>query len=131
MTPAQLRARTKTFALRVITLVDALPNRRSADVIGRQLLRSATSVGTNYRSACRGRSRKEFVAKLGIVEEEADESGFWIDLLAESGLISGKRVADLSREADELTAIMVASIKTARAKAKAEKLKAAEKPPRV
>lgn len=126
MTPAQLKARTKAFALRVITLVDALPNKRSAEVIGRQLQRSATSVGANYRSACRGRSRKEFVAKLGIVEEEADESGYWIELLAESGLISGKRVADLTREADELTAIMVASIKTARAKAKTEK--AAGKP---
>src|SRR5690349_58884 len=82
-----LRTRTKQFALRIIKLVDALPHTRAADVIGRQLLRSATSVGANYRSAQRGRSRAEFCAKLGIVEEECDESAYWLELLGESEIV--------------------------------------------
>lgn len=111
---ADLKARTKSFALRVIKAVDALPNTRSANVIGHQLLRSGTSVGANYRSACRARSTAEFVAKLGIVEEEADESGYWMELLIESNLLSKAQLGDLMTEADELVAITVASIKTAR-----------------
>src|SRR5262245_33129291 len=82
-----LQRRTKQFAMRIIRLVERLPNTRTADVIGRQLLRSGTSVGANYRSACRARSPAEFCAKMGIVEEEADESGYWIELLVESGLV--------------------------------------------
>lgn len=107
--------RTRKFALDVIRLTEALPRSRSADVIARQLVRSGTSVGANYRAACRARSRAEFVAKLGIVEEEADESAFWIDLLVGSGFVSEHAVAHLSAEADELVALTVASIRTARA----------------
>ena len=114
ITSEQLKERTKQFALRVIRLVNALPRSRVADVIGRQLLRSATSVGANYRAACRARSRAEFVAKLGIVEEEIDESAYWLELLIEAGIVPSARLADLVQEADELTAIIVASRKTAR-----------------
>ena len=110
-----LKARTKAFAVRVIRLVDSLPQSRSCDVIGHQLLKSATSVGANYRSACRGRSRAEFSAKLGIVEEEADEALYWFELLVEADLMPQKLLADLMREANEITAMIVASIKTARA----------------
>jgi four helix bundle protein len=117
--PADLKARTKAFAVRIVRLVDSLPRQRSCLVIGHQLLKSATSVGANYRSACRGRSRAEFVAKMGIVEEEADESAFWLELLVEAGVVKAKQLADLIREANEITAMTVASIKTARAKAKA------------
>ncbi len=109
-----LRSRTKQFALRVIRLVDSLPNTRSAQVIGNQLLRSATSTGANYRSAQRGRSTAEFRAKLGIVEEEVDESAYWLELLAEAGLVKEELIADLRKEADEITAMVVASIRTTR-----------------
>jgi len=111
-----LRIRTKDFALRVMKLVDALPARRSSDVIGKQLLRSATSVGANYRSACRGRSAKEFIAKLGIVEEEADESEYWMELLMEGGIVKRENLTDLHGEAGEIVAMVVASIRTAREK---------------
>lgn len=114
MNKQDLQKRTKAFAPRVIQLVDVLPKRRSADVIGGQLLRSATSVAANYRAACRARSQAEFIAKLGIVEEEADESEGWMDLLADANLIPRSKVAALISEASELTAITVASIKTAR-----------------
>lgn len=109
-----LKLRTKQFALRVLRLTDALPRRASADVVGRQLLRSATSVAANYRSACRAKSRADFVSKMGTVEEEADESAFWLELLADAGLVTERDLADLRREADEITAIAVASIRTAR-----------------
>lgn len=114
MNKQDLQKRTKAFAPRVIQLVDVLPKRRSADVIGGQLLRSATSVAANYRAACRARSQAEFIAKLGIVEEEADESEGWMDLLADANLIPRSKVAALISEASKLTAITVASIKTAR-----------------
>jgi four helix bundle protein len=106
--------RTRCFAVRVIRLVDSLPNRRSADVIGRQLLRSATSVGANYRAACRARSPAEFRAKLGVVEEEADESAYWMELLVEADLIRQKLMSDLLVEANAILAMVVASIKTSR-----------------
>ena len=109
-----LRVRTKSFALRIIKVVDALPNTRSANVIGGQLLRSGTSVGANYRAACRGRSTAEFIDKLGIVEEEADECSYWLELLVDSSLMPAKQLSELQKEADELVAITVASIKTAR-----------------
>ena len=110
-----LRTRTKSFAIRVIRLVNALPYNRTGDVIGRQLLRSACSVGANYRAACRGRSRAEFVAKLGIVEEEADECCYWLELLIESELLKESLLTDLLRESHEITAMIVASIKTVKA----------------
>ena len=106
--------RTKMFALRVIKLVDALPNTTAGRAIGNQLIRSGMSVSANYRAACRGRSKAEFVAKLGVVEEEADESCHWLELIVESGLMDEKLVAPLLKEANEITAIMVASKKTTR-----------------
>ncbi len=109
-----LRTRTKSFALRVMKLVDALPTTRAGDVIGKQLLRSATSVGANYRAAQRGRSRAEFCAKLGIVEEESDECSYWRELLCESGMVAAEALGDLMRESNEITAMVVASIRTAR-----------------
>ena len=113
--PDQLRQRTKTFALRVIKLVEALAKTTTAAVLGKQLLRSATSVGANYRAACRARSQAEFIAKMGIVLEEADECGYWLELLSESGVMPAARLVDLQHESEELTAIMVSSIKTAKA----------------
>jgi four helix bundle protein len=109
-----MKQRTKTFGVRVIHLVGALPHGRIADVLGRQLLRAATSVGANYRAACRARSRKEFLAKLGIVEEEADEAQFWLEMLVEARLVEPGRVEGLRTEAGELVAMIVASIRTAR-----------------
>ena len=109
-----LKQRTKEFALRIIGLVEVLPKERTADVIGRQLLRSGTSVGANYRSACRAKSTADFISKMGIVEEEADESLFWMELLIESGIVPASKLESLTKEADELLAITVASIKTAR-----------------
>jgi four helix bundle protein len=109
-----LKQRTKLFALVVITLVDSLPRSRVAEVLGRQLLRSGTSAGANYRSACRARSAADFISKMGIVEEELDESIYWMELLVESGTISLKDASPLIKEADELLAIIVSSIRTAR-----------------
>ena len=114
MNEKELKKRTKQFALRVIKLVNALPKNIQGQSIGRQLIRSGTSVGANYRSACRGRSKAEFVAKLGIVEEEADESAFWMELIIEEGLLEKELVEPLLKEADELVAIMVASRKSAK-----------------
>ncbi len=118
--PQDLRDRTKAFALRVIRLVESLPRGRTADVIGRQLLRSATSVAANYRAARRGRSTAEFIAKLGVVEEEADESLFWLELLGDSGTVPPDRLAELMGEADQILRIVVASLKTAKAKRRAK-----------
>jgi len=112
----ELKKRTKQFALRVIRLVDAMPRSIVGDVLGRQIVRSATSVAANYRAACRAKSRADFVAKMGIVEEEADESALWLELIAESGQMKPARTASLHSEAGELTAIAVSSIRTARAR---------------
>ena len=112
--PRDLKLRTKTFAIEIIRLVESLPRGRSAEIIGRQLLRSGTSVAANYRAARRARSRKEFLAKLGIVEEEADESCFWLELLADAGLSPSADTARLRNEADQLVAITISSIRTAR-----------------
>lgn len=109
-----MKQRTKQFALRVIRLVESLPRNRTAEVIGRQLLRSGTSVGANYRAACRAKSRADFISKMGTVEEEADESLYWMELLIEAGIVKQELLAPLMQEADELLAITVASINTAR-----------------
>src|SRR6266511_4085118 len=109
-----LKDRTRAFALAVVGLVEDLPRGRSADAIGNQLLRAGTSVGANYRAACRARSRREFLAKMGIVEEEADEAQFWLDLAIERGLADTDRIVRLREEARQLVAIVVASIRTAR-----------------
>ena len=114
MTEAEFKDRTKRFALRILTLVDALPRKRSADVLAKQLARSGTSVGANYREACRARSVPEFVAKLGIAEEEADESAWWIELITEHGLLPADRLAELHAEAVALTKMLAASRITAR-----------------
>ena len=107
-----LKQRTKAFALKIIQLVESLPKGRAADVIGGQLLRAGTSVGANYRSACRARSRADFIAKMGIVEEEGDESLFWMDLLVEAKIVEASEVESLMNEGDEIVAIVVSSIKT-------------------
>ena len=109
-----LKDRTREFALAVVQLVEDMPHGRTADVIARQLLRAGTSVGASYRAACRARSRREFVAKLGIVEEETDEAQFWLDIAAERGLADPDRVSALADEARQLVAIIVSSIRTAR-----------------
>src|SRR5438045_5284263 len=114
MARADFVERTKKFPLAVVSLVEDLPAGRTADVIGKQLLRSGTSVGANYRAACRARSRKEFIAKMGIVEEEADESEFWLGLLLERGLLDAQRASLLRREAGQILAMTVTSIRTAR-----------------
>jgi len=116
MNAEEFKNRTKAFALRVIRLVEALPKSRTADVIGRQLLRSGTSVGANYRAACRAKSTADFVAKMAIVEEEGDEAIYWMELLVEAGLMDEQQVADLKTEANEIVSMVVASIKTARSR---------------
>jgi four helix bundle protein len=109
-----LKERTKRFALAVIKLTETLPPGKTCDVLGRQLLRSSTSVGANYRAACRAKSPADFIFKMGIVEEEADESSFWIELLVEAGKLNGGKAASLLKECNELVAIVVASIRTAK-----------------
>ncbi|MEE9566093.1 MAG: four helix bundle protein [Desulfobacteria bacterium] len=109
-----LKERTKEFALRIIEFVETLPRGRTTDVIGGQLLRAGTSVGANYRSSCRARSPADFIAKMGIVEEEADESLYWMELLIEAGIVKPENLEALMKEGDELLAITVASINTAR-----------------
>ena len=114
MTPKELKERTKAYALRIIRLVDALPASRSADVLGKQLLRAGTSVGANYRAACRARSHADFISKLGIVEEECDESLYWMEILVGAKKVAASRVADLMDEGNELLSIVVASLRTSR-----------------
>lgn len=112
MNQEELKTRTKKFGLRIIKLVDFLPNRKIGDVIGRQILRSATSVGANYRAACRSRSKAEFISKINIVLEEADETLYWLELIEESELINKEKLADLTVEAKELVAIFVTTLKS-------------------
>ncbi len=110
---ADLKARTKQSALRVMKMVDTLPRTIQGRTIAKQIIRSATSVAANYRAACRARSRAEFIAKIGVVEEEADESCFWLELIIDSGLLTEERIRPLLSEAGELVAIMAASRKSA------------------
>ena len=116
MRKEDLTRRTRLFALAVIRLVESLPKGRIADVLGRQLLRSGTSVGANYRAACRARSTADFIAKMGLVEEELDESAYWMELLVEGRVVQSDTVEPLMRESDELLAITVSSFKTAKAR---------------
>src|SRR5450759_2026271 len=109
MNAQELKDRTKQFALRVMRLVDALPNTPKDRAIAGQLVRGGTSVAANYRAACRGRSRAEFISKIGVVEEEADETVLWLELIVEDELLPEKKIAPLRKEANELTAIMAAS----------------------
>jgi four helix bundle protein len=116
MTAEQLKQRTKKFGIRTVKVVEKLPLRRSAQTIGQQLLRAGTSVGANYRAACRARSDAEFRAKLGICEEEADESIYWLEMIVELGYIRARLLDDLLNEANAILSIIIASIKTSRRK---------------
>jgi four helix bundle protein len=113
--PADLRVRTKQFALRIIAVSSALGRDDTTSVLKRQLLRSGTSVGAQYREACRARSSAEFVSKIESATQELDETAYWIELLTESGLVQPARLADVSQEVEELLAIFVASARTAKA----------------
>jgi four helix bundle protein len=119
-----LKLRTRKFALDIIKLVESLPNDRVSNVIGNQLLRAGTSVGANYRAATRAKSPADFIAKMGIVEEESDESAFWMDLPETTDRLDSKLASPLIKEAGELTAIAVASIRTARRNAADSKINA-------
>jgi four helix bundle protein len=114
MTEKELKIRTRKFAVDRLNFVDKLPNRRSGNIMGNQLSRSVSSVAANYRAACRGRSHAEFVAKIGIVEEEADESTFWLDIIPETKNATTDKVDPLFKESRELTAIFTAASKTAK-----------------
>lgn len=113
MTERELLQRTKQFALRIFKLVGVLPQTIQGRAVAAQLIRSGTSVAANYRAACRARSKPEFIAKLGVVEEEADESAFWLELIVETDLLSDAKVKALLVEAGEIVAIMASSKKTA------------------
>jgi four helix bundle protein len=117
MTPDELRLRTKTYANRVVKLCSALPNNWVAQTLGKQLLRSGTSVGANYRAVCRAKSKLDFINKLRIVEEECDESLFWMELLVDNEIIALSRLRDLMKEASAILAIVVSSAITARTSA--------------
>lgn len=116
MNEQEFKDRTQQIALRVIRLVEALPKTYSAQIIGKQLLRSATSVGANYRAACRGKSTADVIHKLSIVEEEADESIYWLELLSESEIMPEEKLCVLKKDINEIVAMTVASIKTLRSK---------------
>jgi four helix bundle protein len=115
MNKSELKSRTKKFALRIIKLVDELPNTKAGHTIGNQIIRSGTSIAANYRAACRARSSAEFISKLAIVEEESDETLFWLELIVESNLVKEEHLKELIKEADELIAIFTAAGKTAKA----------------
>jgi four helix bundle protein len=112
--PADLKQRTKDFAIRIVTLYRKLPRNEESRVIGKQILRSGTSIGANYRAACRARSKAEFIAKIGIVLEEADETAFWLELLLQTKIFPPARINNLLEEANELTAIFVACMRTSK-----------------
>ena len=114
MTRDEMKQRTKAYANRVVKLCSALPSNWIAQTLGKQLLRSGTSVGANYRAVCRAKSNSDFINKLRIVEEECDESLFWMELLVDNNFIKPSRLGNLMKEADEILAIIVSSAKTAR-----------------
>ncbi|MGH9522289.1 MAG: four helix bundle protein [Terriglobales bacterium] len=114
MTPQELKDRTKAFAIRIVKMFRALPRETDAQVIGKQVLRSGTSVGANYRAACRARSHAEFMAKMGVVVEEADETVYWLELLAETQSVKPERLHQIRNEAEQQTAIFTAAKETAR-----------------
>ncbi len=116
MKPEECKQRAKTFAVRVIKLVDSFPNSRSPKVIANQLLRSGTSVGANYRAVCCAKSRADFISKLGTVGEECDETIYWMELLMEAGKMKAAQLSPLMKEADEIWALVCASLNTARSR---------------
>jgi len=115
MDAEELKKRTKQLGLRIIKLIESLPSSKAANVIGNQLLRSGTSVGANYWSACRARSKPDFISKASISIEEADESLYWTEMLVEAEIMPKEKLAALMKETDEIVAILTASVKTARA----------------
>lgn len=116
MSPEQFKKRTKAYGLRIMRLIESPPKTLTARTIGGQLVRCGTSVGSNYRAACRARSRAEFISKMGIVEEESDESIYWMELLIDARIVKQALLADLIQEGNEILALVVASRKTARSK---------------
>ena len=116
MTQEEMKGRTKQFALRITRLVESLPNTKTAQVVGKQLLRSGTSVGANYRASCRAKSTADFIHKLSIVEEEADESIYWMELLVDGEIIKVSLLEKLMDEVNQIISIVVASIKTSKEK---------------
>jgi four helix bundle protein len=118
--PEQLKARTKQFAIRIVRVFKGLPKSDEARIIGKQLLRAGTTVAANYRAVCRSRSQAEFISKMSVVVEEADETAFWLELLIETSIIPEVRLRDLLTEANELLAIFAASLWTARQKRKSQ-----------
>jgi len=116
VTKEELKIRTKQFALGIIKLINELPNTKTGNAIGNQLIRSGTSVAANYRASCRARSNAEFISKIHIVEEECDESLFWLELIEESSILRNDLLFEIMKEADELTAIFTASGRTAKKK---------------
>jgi len=114
MKPDEMKARTRAFALRVIRLAESFPKTPTANVIRNQMLRSGPSVGANYRAACRAKSKPDFVSKMGIVGEEADETMYWIELSIDAGIVKKSRVDSLLQEANEILSMTVSSIKTAK-----------------
>jgi four helix bundle protein len=116
MTQEEMKMRTKQFALRVVRLVQSLPPNLVAEVLGKQLLRSGTSVGANYRAACRAKSTADFINKLSIVEEEADESVYWMELLVEGKIVKENLLENLMEEGNQILSIVVSSIKTLKEK---------------
>ena len=118
--PERLKARTKQFAIRIVRVFKSLPRNDEARIIGKQLLRAGTSVAANYRAVCRSRSKAEFISRISVVVEEADETAFWLELLIETSIIPEVRLRDLLTEANELLAIFAASLWTARQKRKSQ-----------
>jgi four helix bundle protein len=112
--PEELRDRTKAFAIRIVKLYRLLPRTADSQIVGKQLLRCGTSVAANYRAACRGRSRAEWIAKIGLVVEEADETVFWLEMLSDCGIVPSQRCEDILKEARELSAIFTATQHTAK-----------------
>jgi four helix bundle protein len=114
MDKVELQGRTRNFAVRIVKMFKTLPRTTEAQVVGKQVLRSGTSVAANYRAVCRSRSKQEFIARLGVVVEEIDETVFWLDMLVACEIVSAERLKDLSRESEELLAIFTASQLTAK-----------------
>ena len=120
MTREEMKKRTKAYANRIVNVCSALPGNWAAQTLGKQLLRRGTSVGANYRAVCRAKSNSDFINKPPIVEEECDESLFWMELPMDNNLVKAPRLRDLMNEADELLAIVVSSVKTARTSGSAQ-----------
>jgi four helix bundle protein len=118
MTPEEMKNRTKAFSLEIIKLAGELPNTQIVRILVNQLVRAATSVGANYRASCRAKSTADFISKMGTVEEEADESAFWMEILYEAGFVEFERVDSLIKDSEEILAIVVSSIRTTKAKSR-------------